>query len=175
MCKRILPAAAFVKSKSKTDGLHTTCKECHNAKSREWSVANKEKRRAIADRWQRENSARHNATTIAWRKANNQRVLAGRKKWRDRFPEVSRQYWRNRYARNLAAAGRATPEQVQARIAVFGGMCWMCKVKPYEEIDHVIPLSKGGTNWPSNLRPACRTCNRWKWDRVIHETIPPYR
>lgn len=28
--------------------------------------------------------------------------------------------------------------------------------------DHVIPLSRGGTGWPSNLVPACQTCNSKK-------------
>jgi 5-methylcytosine-specific restriction endonuclease McrA len=31
--------------------------------------------------------------------------------------------------------------------------------EPYEVIDHVIPVSKGGTGWPANLRPACGRCN----------------
>jgi 5-methylcytosine-specific restriction endonuclease McrA len=34
----------------------------------------------------------------------------------------------------------------------------------------VIPLSKGGTGWPANLVPACKSCNLskamknvWEW------------
>ncbi|MGH9252819.1 MAG: HNH endonuclease [Acidimicrobiales bacterium] len=26
-------------------------------------------------------------------------------------------------------------------------------------VDHIIPVSEGGTDHPSNLRPACRECN----------------
>ncbi|NAE18264.1 hypothetical protein GUJ16_13385 [Enterococcus hirae] len=33
---------------------------------------------------------------------------------------------------------------------------------PASEIDHVKPLSRGGSAWPANLRPACRTCNSKK-------------
>ena len=29
-------------------------------------------------------------------------------------------------------------------------------------VDHIIPLSRGGTNAMDNLRLACRTCNRSK-------------
>lgn len=27
------------------------------------------------------------------------------------------------------------------------------------DVDHMLPLSKGGTNWPANLTLACKTCN----------------
>jgi len=36
---------------------------------------------------------------------------------------------------------------------------------PWEHIDHVKPISKGGSNWPANLRPACEPCNLRKSDQ----------
>lgn len=55
--------------------------------------------------------------------------------------------------------------------------CYICGVKTpkrlrgtYEdrapEVDHVIPLSKGGLHVESNLRCSCRKCNGLKSDRV---------
>jgi len=35
------------------------------------------------------------------------------------------------------------------------------------EVDHRIPVSKGGSNDPSNLRTLCGDCNRGKSDRII--------
>jgi len=40
------------------------------------------------------------------------------------------------------------------------------------EIDHVIPLARGGSNEPWNLVLACRACNRSKKDRLIAEWLP---
>ena len=55
--------------------------------------------------------------------------------------------------------------------------CYICGIKTpkklrgtYEdnapEVDHIIPLSKGGLHVESNLRCACRKCNGLKSDRV---------
>jgi len=55
--------------------------------------------------------------------------------------------------------------------------CYLCGVKtPKElrgtyldnapELDHVIPLSKGGLHVESNLRCACRKCNAEKSDQI---------
>jgi 5-methylcytosine-specific restriction endonuclease McrA len=37
-------------------------------------------------------------------------------------------------------------------------------------IDHVVPLSKGGTNDTSNLVPCCRPCNSRKGNRLLPNT-----
>lgn len=62
------------------------------------------------------------------------------------------------------ADGWAAPSAVQARIDFYGGLCWMCG-DDYDEIDHVKPIIFGGSNWPANLRPACRGCNAAKGGR----------
>lgn len=31
--------------------------------------------------------------------------------------------------------------------------------------DHIVPISRGGTNHPSNLQPSCRECNSSKRDQ----------
>jgi 5-methylcytosine-specific restriction endonuclease McrA len=37
------------------------------------------------------------------------------------------------------------------------------------EMDHVIPLARGGRHAIGNVLPACPTCNRSKWDRLLVE------
>jgi hypothetical protein len=69
-----------------------------------------------------------------------------------------------RQRRMKLASGIATAQQIAARVAYYGGLCWICR-EPYEAIDHVKPLAKGGSNWPANLRPACRPCNSRKGAR----------
>ncbi len=66
------------------------------------------------------------------------------------------------------ANGTATLEQEAARIAYYGGVCAYCE-GPYEHLDHAIPLSRGGTGWPANLRPACASCNLSKHTKTPKE------
>lgn len=49
---------------------------------------------------------------------------------------------------------------------VYGKWCYLCREKIGDTIDHVIPLSKGGTNDIENLRPACYDCNWQKGDKI---------
>lgn len=44
----------------------------------------------------------------------------------------------------------------------IGGICHICGLPGADTRDHVIPLSRGGTNHPSNIRPAHKHCNESK-------------
>lgn len=58
------------------------------------------------------------------------------------------------------------------RRAVFardGHRCQYCG-KPAENIDHVVPRSRGGTHSWDNVVAACRPCNTRKEDRLLSET-----
>lgn len=52
-----------------------------------------------------------------------------------------------------------------------GFRCQDCGASPAMgavlEVDHTIPVSKGGTNEMSNLRTLCADCNRGKSDRIV--------
>lgn len=55
---------------------------------------------------------------------------------------------------------------------LYGHDCYICGSLA-ETIDHVIPLSRGGTNEIENLRPACYECNVRKGSMSLTEFVTP--
>lgn len=48
-------------------------------------------------------------------------------------------------------------------------LCTYCEDAPATEIDHILPITKGGTGERDNLTPVCRTCNARKGNRYLAE------
>ena len=59
-----------------------------------------------------------------------------------------------------------------SRRAVFardGHRCQYCH-RPAENLDHIVPRSRGGGHHWENVVACCRACNSRKEDRLLHET-----
>jgi 5-methylcytosine-specific restriction endonuclease McrA len=175
-CHTNKTAKEFNQNKSARDGLQSICKLCSTKRAIEYRKTEPEKirkqdklsrtrrahkRSAEFKRWYVAN--RHNVLTYQAQryKANAEYFIAQRREYQRNHPEVVRAASHNRRARKKKAKGYTTGKQTQGRIDYYGGLCWICKA-PYAVMDHVIALSRGGTNWPANLRPACKACNSSK-------------
>lgn len=122
---------------------------CNAATMRRARDADPQASRDAANRWY---AAHKNDPVVAAKRRARSR------QWYLKHPERWIVYKFQRRARKAGAHGCASASQIRARIAFFGGKCAYCPA-PYEHVDHVIALSRGGTNWPANLRPACANCN----------------
>jgi 5-methylcytosine-specific restriction endonuclease McrA len=52
---------------------------------------------------------------------------------------------------------------------LWSGPCAYCGYDAPTQVDHVMPLSRGGTDDRANLVPACRPCNMNKLDFTPEE------
>lgn len=70
-----------------------------------------------------------------------------------------------------AAEGVYTVADVELQYRSQNGQCWHCgkKLNGTYHIDHLIPLDKGGTNWPNNIVCACSKCNLSKGAKYTYE------
>lgn len=178
-CKRCLTEkepGEFNKEPRVKDGLTAICRQCNGEVGAEWRANNRERFNETQQRWRNRhpeealqkgrdwrtnNPERSRAFGRKWRRNNKEKVRARQQKWARENRAHVLLYAEERRARDAGAAGMTTPEQLQARIDYYGGLCWCCSV-PFEAVDHVISLHKGGTNWPANLRPICKSCNSSK-------------
>ena len=153
---------------------------------RAYYLRNRDKRLRQVQAWQKANPEAHRAAVrrhdamrrVVRRDArlnSEERAAVKRVKaiyrvneWGRNNPEALRVSRVRRQARRRARLAKAdgvfTKEQFEARWNLYGGSCWMCGGRA-DSMDHVIPLARGGSNWPANLRPACRSCNSRKGAR----------
>jgi hypothetical protein len=96
------------------------------------------------------------------------RKLAQGRSWVRRNPLKQRHRVGLYRARTMMAHGSHTFKQWMARVKALRWRCYYCNSKLNVRTltkDHRVPLSKGGTDFSTNLVPACKSCNSGKQDR----------
>lgn len=118
------------------------------------------------------------------------------KRYREKNPEAFkarvRTYKKQEYAKNrqhfiaqqqkyrakrIEAPGIWTGQDVLKLFQQQNACCFYCGRKlgwGYSRfcVDHFIPLSRGGTNHPHNLKLSCPTCNAQKYNKMPWEWMP---
>lgn len=75
---------------------------------------------------------------------------------------------RTTQARRPPRTGQATVARMRARWQHQRRCCYWCG-GPFEEVDHVIPRSRGGSDTEGNLVPCCRRCNLSRGSMLVIE------
>lgn len=114
-------------------------------RARHW--ADRENNCAQSRAWYRANREYAKARSLEWRRANGARVT---------------HYANKRRLEKTKNGGTHSLAQWQERVAQFGGCCFYCGQRKPLTRDHVIPVSRGGSDDIGNIVPACRPCNAAK-------------
>jgi 5-methylcytosine-specific restriction endonuclease McrA len=124
---------------------------------------------AYFERYHLKNRARRRRTMSSYYQAHRSQARARMKTWHKAHPESKRADCHNRRARLKKAPGRHTRHDVLALKLKQRNRCANCNrsLKPGYHVDHIIPITKGGSNWPSNLQLLCPRCNLRKGNRII--------
>lgn len=163
-CMQFLAASAFYVDKAKTTGLSSDCKECKKSRAKQWRLENKERHRAYSRQWLKDNPEKAYQTSKRWRLANPEIVNKSRKKWNEANRELVRLKTLQRRARQKAVKHyKVTPKDIQR---ILSHPCLYCGKKA-TQVDHVMPLIKGGNHSIGNLAPACASCNASKSGKFL--------
>jgi len=157
-CNKEKSLTEYYKDKSGKDGLRANCKECENARHKKW----------------REENPDYNKK---WKKENPEKVRAYDKKWKKENPEKVRAINRLKNSKRRAQKLNTQVEVITDELlkeywsqeGIDPQRCFYCEDRPYEHLEHCIPLSRGGTHTKDNLVPACASCNLSKGTKTPDE------
>lgn len=182
-CGEWKPLSEYWKARNRPGGIDPKCKDC----AREYKRAHKDRFNELS-RARRRDPVHERARKKRWRAANPDKDRAQRQRawrnlyskpgaksaiqayqavWRRRNPGKVKAYGHNRRAQMRRSGGSYTVEQWDALCAQYGHRCLACGSQEPLTVDHIVPLSKGGTNDITNLQPLCHRCNSAKGDKVI--------
>jgi 5-methylcytosine-specific restriction endonuclease McrA len=150
-CGHVGPLNDFPRDRSRPDGRFPRCKSCNSRNARRWVDKHPERAAEYQRRYREENAIQKREYDRTY---SRQRY----RKLREENPEVWRCYVRLRRSRSGPTPG---PAAIVARVQECGGRCVYCG-GPYEHLDHVVALARGGSSDIRNLVPACGPCNRSK-------------
>jgi HNH endonuclease len=78
------------------------------------------------------------------------------------YKTVERQISR---AMKMGVAATLTLDEWVSILEEHKWTCIYCRTRPYEALDHFVPISRGGGTTADNCVPACNKCNQAKSDR----------
>jgi 5-methylcytosine-specific restriction endonuclease McrA len=170
-CKQEKSFDDFYKLSSSPTGLQSRCKACAKKHYEE----NKEYLLKQHYEWVDNNREKHNQYRAKSYQKNRDKYLAIAKRYyntiKGKINNRIRQH--KRRARKNAAEGFHTYEDIKNIYNKQQGKCaWCgCFVGEKYHVDHVIPLSRGGSDFPENLVISCQTCNQKKWNKLPSEWL----
>jgi 5-methylcytosine-specific restriction endonuclease McrA len=109
---------------------------------------------------------------VVYQIENNEAIMEYKREYakenRDKIREISRACAHKR----RASHGKLTVMDVREIKQAAEGKCCYCK-HPADilELEHFIPLSRGGINAKENCGMACRPCNRRKGAKTVYEFV----
>lgn len=158
-------------------------KEKIAAQKRRYQQGNREQRNAYKKQWYWDNAERlrerQNERFREWAKTPEGRAKIAhynklgyeRRKHDPYWQEVKRIDNLRRLNRLRDAEGQHTAEELRQMVSDQGGLCAYCETPMGDEwsVEHMVPISRGGSDWAENIAITCRACNYSKNDKTAEE------
>lgn len=169
-CKQSLNCQLFSYRKAAKDKLTSWCKPCMAENARNRRLENLEKSRASSRAYYQLNKVAIQRNLAQWRRRNKDYLTTYQQEWRSKNTDKVRLYSRVHGSIRRARERAVDNFEITSRDIrrLLNQKCVYCG-NSSTQIDHVIPLSRGGTNGIGNLASACTKCNASKNNRFVME------
>lgn len=136
---------------------------CRRA-AREYAAKNMKERVAYVKQWRLDNPTKRREYHVTYAKKHGSILYERTKETRKKNPLRGRVYAAARRSRKQQAEGNHTVNDVLAIYHRQGMRCAVCEIQLHNRyhVDHIMPLARGGSNWPSNIQITCGPCNSQK-------------
>jgi 5-methylcytosine-specific restriction endonuclease McrA len=139
---------------------------------RKYQEEHKEEIAEYKKTWAEINAARMAAFKREYYERNREDAIARSEEWGRNNAEKVRQFkannGRKRRAAKHASSGNFTAKEFEELCERYGNRCLCCGSEGVLlEADHVVPLSRGGSDDIGNIQPLCGVCNRSKFVRAV--------
>jgi 5-methylcytosine-specific restriction endonuclease McrA len=188
-CEIQKPLTDFHKKKKSVDGVREECKECRKAESFQYYHSNKEimikksveyyyqhkqdiefmeKMRKRSREYMRNKRIANPEYDASWRQANKEYTKGYGKRWRAANPDKNARKEAYRRARKKGQTPELSPFDLLLINAIYT-LSKLCSntFKESYEVDHIIPIIKGGLHHPDNLQVITATENRRKSSKIL--------
>lgn len=181
-CKNYKSINDFSKDSTQKSKLCVWCKACKDIIRKKWQLNNKEKKKAHEARWINKNSDRNREIKRNWYRKNKTKASEYQKKKKLENPQLYNSQRTERTMRRYARVKGCTIGNINEIKAFYKWVktvnfleCTYCKdeIKNISDrqVDHIIPIARGGTHELINLTPSCRKCNQSKNCRSVKEFL----
>ena len=118
--------------------------------------------------WRERNKDRVEAHNQRYYKNNKEQINKNAKDYKKRNRELINTISQKRRAAKSSADGSFTHNEWIDLCNKHDNKCLACGSRSAKlTIDHVVPLSEGGTNFIDNIQPLCQPCNSSKGTKTI--------
>lgn len=132
---------------------------------------NRERVLAAFKRWSSENRERRCEYSRQYRIANLEAVKERARRWCKAHPDLVVQYATRRRIRLANAEGSHTHQEWLAVVWAQQFCCAHCGSYELLTRDHIVPITKGGSDYISNIQGLCRSCNSRKKDKMPDDLV----
>ena len=167
-CGKTKPLGDFHKDRRRPDGVRSSCKDCNKDAERLYKQAHRIQSREHEKRYieRHKNEIRERARAKYSEIAEKVRERVRR--WYADHPEKNSAKKENRRARMYGSGKTVTTKEWKSVLDKYGCRCLYPGCERTDlTMDHVIPLSLGGTHAIDNIQPLCSFHNSSKGTKAI--------